>query len=505
MKIYPSHINALVRCTVWALALLIVCGSLQTAAAQKFGGETVEVSRERMLAMEKELSYLRARDSDRQLPDYLTAERNSASGAALVSHNDIGLSPPTPPPCEAMEFPSESFAAACNCSSCRCYPCQCPLDPKPCIECPHVSTVSPYFNVRVFGALKLDMIFGSARAISPGTPFFLFPGPTNGFDDSYVSVHARQSMLGAALDGPQFGGFQSGGQLLVMFFNDNVIADQYGILPLQAYGELRNNDWRFAAGLQFDVFAPGAPTMLPFSALAGSGNAGNAFRGQLRLERFIHVSDIEQWTMQFAMSEPVVSTINPDFRLLEDNGWPNLEGRVALGLGPMEGMGAAAMRPMEIGMSSVVGQLRNTDPGVRQVVANVFGFSTDFRWNICETYGMKGELYAGQGLGTYNAGVLQNVNTSTLQAIRSSGGFGEFFYYWTPCLHSHFGYGVDNPINRDVNLGGRTFNSTYYANALWDINQTFRIGCELSYRETDYRGLNDNEGPGFQTQVQWAF
>ena len=78
------------------------------------------------------------------------------------------------------------------------------------------------------------------------------------------------------------GSFQSGGMLVGMLFNDRIINDQYGFLPLQAFGELKNEDWRFAGGLQFDVFAPGVPTMLPFSALAASGNTGNSFRGQSR-------------------------------------------------------------------------------------------------------------------------------------------------------------------------------------------------------------------------------
>ena len=32
-----------------------------------------------------------------------------------------------------------------------------------------------------------------------------------------------------------------------------------------------------------------------------------------------------QWTMQFALSDPVTTTIDPQFRFIEDNGWPNVE------------------------------------------------------------------------------------------------------------------------------------------------------------------------------------
>ena len=392
---------------------------------------------------------------------------------------------------------------------CGCYPCQCPLSPAPCIDCPHVSTLSPYFNVSLFGALKLDMILSNARSISPGTPFFLTPGSLPGFDQDTVSVHGRQSTLGAVITGPQIGGFQSGGSLVALFFNDSVIADQYGILPLQAFGELRNQDWRFAAGLQFDVFAPGIPTVLPFSALASSGNAGNSFRGQVRLERFLQPANDMQWTIQAALSEPIVSTIDPTFRLIEDNGWPNVEGRVVLGLGMVEGMGLAAKRPFEIGVSGVVGQIRTTVPTVEQEVADVWGLSADFRWKVNDCFGFMGELYTGQSLGTYNGGILQNVNRDTLEGIRSSGGWLEVFVYWTPCLHSHVGWGIDDPIDRDVDVAplalGRIRNSVFYSNLLWDLNQTFRVGFEFTYRETDYRSLPDNEGAGFHTQFQWAF
>jgi hypothetical protein len=370
--------------------------------------------------------------------------------------------------------------------------------------------------VNIFGALKLDMVFNSARPISPGTPFFLTPDSPTGLDQDTFDMHARQTTLGAAFTGPQMGSFQSGGLVMGMLFNDAVIVDQYGFLPLQAYGELRNEDWRFAAGLQFDVFSPGVPTVLPFSALSASGNSGNSFRGQLRLERFLYPSNDSQWTLQFALSEPITTTIDPAFGLNEDNGWPNVEGRIAWALGPVEGAGLNAKRPFEVGVSGVVGQIRTTRLDANnldfdRVVANVWGLSSDFRWKINDVFGVMGEFYTGQTLGTYNAGILQTVNPETLEGVRTTGGWLEAFVYWTPCLHSHTGYGIDDPLDRDVATVatglGRVRNTTLYSNLLWDINQAFRVAFEFAWRETDYAspGIPDNEGAGFHTQFQWAF
>jgi hypothetical protein len=307
------------------------------------------------------------------------------------------------------------------------------------------------------------------------------------------------------------GSWQSGGTVLAMFYNDNVIADQYGFLPLLAWGELKNDRWRFAAGLQFDVFNPGAPTVLPFSALCGSGNSGNSFRGQVRVERFLNPSESVQWTIQTALSEPIATTIDPVFGLSEDNGWPNVEGRVAIGLGAV---GPDGLRPFELGVSGVVGQLRTTLPQPRgRVVADVWGLGADFRWRINDLFGVAGEFYTGQTLGTYSGGVLQNINAdsvtpanSTLQGIRSTGGWLETFVYWTPCLHSHVGLGIDDPLDRDVSITQRTQNSTLFANAIWDVNQAFRVAFEFTWRETAYKlRRRDNEGAGFHTQFQWSF
>jgi hypothetical protein len=485
---------------------------VQTAVAQTTtdaSSDTVQHLLGEIEALKGEVRYLRRQDVARQAWEDSVIKRLPQVEARFVQESSWPLEPGDEEPSPFVgEQKVGSGAKTCDCC---CYPCQCPLPEAPCIDCPRVSTLNPYFNVHVFGALKADFLFSAARPLSPGTPYLLLPRSPRGFDETTFDAHARQSTLGAALTGPQMGSWQSGGTVLAMFYNDNVIADQYGFLPLLAWGELKNDRWRFAAGLQFDVFNPGAPTVLPFSALCGSGNSGNSFRGQVRVERFLNPSESVQWTIQTALSEPIATTIDPVFGLSEDNGWPNVEGRVAIGLGAV---GPDGLRPFELGVSGVVGQLRTTLPQPRgRVVADVWGLGADFRWRINDLFGVAGEFYTGQTLGTYSGGVLQNINAdsvtpanSTLQGIRSTGGWLETFVYWTPCLHSHVGLGIDDPLDRDVSITQRTQNSTLFANAIWDVNQAFRVAFEFTWRETAYKLRQlDNEGAGFHTQFQWSF
>src|SRR5262249_27817840 len=161
--------------------------------------------------------------------------------------------------------------------------------------------------------------------------------------------------------------------------------------------------------------------------LLSSGNAG-AYRGHARVERYFYPSEESQVTLQLGISDPISTFISDSFRVSEDNGAPNLEGRAVFGLGDVEGQGLLAHRPFEIAVSGVVGKFRTVDL-TKRVVASVWGFGSDWRWEITEEFGTKGEFYVGQGLGTYGAAVLQMINPVTFAPIWSIGGWFELYYY----------------------------------------------------------------------------
>ena len=401
-----------------------------------------------------------------------------------------------PLPC-GTAVPGESI-----CSCCQCAPCQCPETPQPCQPCPRVNNVNPAWSVILGGTISLDSLYNSARPVAPGTPFFLAPrGP---FADDTFDIHARETSIFLAAKGPQVGYLEAGGLVMFALYNDSITTDRYGFLPYQGYGELKNDAWRFAGGLQLDIFAPVLPTVLPFSFLAASGNAG-IYRGQARVERFIHAADDRQITLTAGISDanPTYLTNNV---LSEDNGWPNVEVRAAWAAGPLEQAGLLALRPIELGASAFVGQVRSTDLGpLTRVVADTWGGSGDFRVRLNEKWGFQGEVFSGQGLGTYGGGVLQTVNSVTFDSIRATGGWAEVYYYLTPGLHTHWGYGVDDPLDRDLAPTQVRYNDTIFANLLWDVTQSFRLGFEFTYRQTEYVALPGDEGFGLHGQAQWKF
>lgn len=216
-------------------------------------------------------------------------------------------------------------------------------------------------QLKIFGSLSALTVFSTDRPFAPGMPLFLLPASPFGLDTNTFDVHARQSNIGATFIGPEAHGFTPSATFVSFIANDTLTGDSYGFLPYNAFGEMKNDDWRFAAGLQNDVFNPRKPTSISLAAMFTTGNTGS-FRSQARVERFIKPTEASEYSVQLALSDPIQSVFgNRDLRIQEDNGWPNVEGRVSMGLGAIETLtGNRKVRPFELGSSAFVGQIRTT-------------------------------------------------------------------------------------------------------------------------------------------------
>jgi hypothetical protein len=378
-----------------------------------------------------------------------------------------------------------------------------------------VSMMNGKSQLKIFGSLSALSIFSTDRPYAPGLPLFLLPSSPFGLNTNTFDIHGRQSNIGATFIGPEAGGFTPSATFVSFIANDTLTGDSYGLLPYNAFGELKNEDWRFAAGLQNDVFNPRKPTVISLASMFSSGNTGS-FRSQARIERFIKPSSTSEYTVQVALSDPIQSVFGSrDLRIQEDNGWPNVEGRVNMGLGEIETLtGGRKTRFFELGSSAFVGQIRTTrsilapqDPQnpVRSVV-DCWGFGIDAAINLTSSIGVQGELFTGAGLGEYNGGIGQTFDSTTQQAIRSSGGWGEVFAYLTPKLHLHSGYGIDSPLLRAGDTFVLTENQTFFANIVWNWTKNIQISNQVDYRKTNFRSpLLDATGCIFYSEFLWRF
>jgi hypothetical protein len=221
------------------------------------------------------------------------------------------------------------------------------------------------------GTVSADMIYSQRRPIPAGIPFLLSPGSASGFNQATFDGNAPQTTLFMKAIGPKISeDWETSAFVILSLYDNSVIANRYGLLPINAYLEMRNQDWRLSAGLQHDIFSPLDPSMLFFlSSLFAAGSSG-ASRLSTQATRYLQLGDSSQLYATFGISEPIMNIINgANLLLVEDNGFPNIEGRLALAFGPLTGKGLTAVRPIEIGVSGVYGQLRQTALGQAQAPA----------------------------------------------------------------------------------------------------------------------------------------
>ena len=368
-------------------------------------------------------------------------------------------------------------------------------------------------TLRLWAEAKLLGFSSSRYTFNPGQPLIVSPkDPSPSYD-----LSAQQSMVYAAFRGPKWGSWTPGA-FAIFWLQDNLLAEGYSFTPVVAYGEIGNGAWRVAAGQNFDVFAPRDPDTLPNGKLAATGNPG-AYRPQFRVERSFEAGPGFGGVVQLAASSPITTALpsNVDLanlqsqEIVEDNGWPNLEARLNFGFGAYaDRAGGRSLRPVELGVSGIVGQLRvldnirPTDPltlvSDRSTV-NVWGAAIDGQIALGRRFGLSGELYTGQGLGEYMAGILQTYNRATNQAVPTAGGWGQLYVYLADNLRLNLGYGIDNAQNSG--LFGLQVNSGVFANVLWDVNPWLQLGLEGNYKLTTYDVFGDKNAWVVISQVMF--
>jgi len=234
-----------------------------------------------------------------------------------------------------------------------------PKGPEP------VTTRFDGIKVHLGGALRTTVNTTTARMQPDATPFFVLP-KVNGVSEGTTKIDARLSSLLFAIEGAQIGDFKLGGSIYAYLFNGDLMSGKYGFYPGFAYIDATSDRWRFAAGLQMDVFSPLIPTMVDrMSAFAGSGNPGNSFKPQLRVEHTVPMGQ-DRWVLQGALADALATNIKPPANvglaatINENTGLPNAEARIAWIRGrPGDDTSWVPWAQWTLGLSGVTGNFRS--------------------------------------------------------------------------------------------------------------------------------------------------
>ncbi len=365
----------------------------------------------------------------------------------------------------------------------------------------------------IYGRIAIDSVTSNGRLLAPYG--YIFLGPDTPESQWTNVISARQSTLGFFFTGPDLGSFRTLARFETYFLSSVTDANVYGLAQYFLYAKLINDDWAFTGGVTSALVNPRAPSVLNPSSGSNFGNLG-FMRPQLRAERFLQAGPEFFITPQFALSSPVgtdffqtPSTGPEGIQLGEETGWPNVEGRIGFAAGLKEE--GARNHPVEWGVSGAIGELRffRSDfvNAAERFSTLVWMYGADFRWQITPCWAITAEAYYGNALGSYAAGNKQTFNRDTGEGVLACGGFIETEYKFTNQWITHTGIMMDNPLNRDVAIDGRTWQQNAYANIMYVHNRYLQVGFEVAQLWAGFQGSSrdDNQAWVFHNKITFTF
>jgi hypothetical protein len=341
------------------------------------------------------------------------------------------------------------------------------------------------FTIIPYGTLWGNTVYSTERT-SPGSYTLYALSASTGPEQECI-VDARNTRLGFDVLGPQIPFFNcaQGGGKVEIDFQQSVLTTENkpSILLRHAYLEAKNEDFRFLVGQTWDVISPLYPGMLMYSVGWDGGNIGYR-RAQVRGERYLKFSDTSLVTTQLSINQQVFEDSTTTIVKGETPNWPVCEGRVAWTIGHR----GKDCLPITVGLSGHIGEeefdstIVGPDDRRRTWSGNI-----DLRVPITARLGFQAECFTGENLGAFLGGIGQGIDPVTFNTIRATGGWFEVWYDWTPALHSHVGYSVDDPNDHDLRLAGeRSYNQFYFGNLSYDLTKNFLVGMEVSSWKTLY-------------------
>ena len=365
-------------------------------------------------------------------------------------------------------------------------------------ETPQKFTLWSSVDVQFYGFIKLDAAYDTERT-SPGNFYQWVESDSSRQNDDQFNMTANQTRLGFNFTGPTGGAVNTTGKVEVDFYGYGVAENKSGLLLRHAYLQFSypEDDFSILAGQASDVISPLMPSTINYAVGWWVGNPGYR-RPQIRLTKGFDLSNETRLEAIGAVTRTIgdsTSNFDPG-DAGEDAGIPTFQARIGLTF-PLFGDKKTAF-----GVSGHWGKEEyDTDALGHHDDFDSWSLNADLVQPVNDWLAFQGEVFIGENLQTYLAGIGQGINVAESDEISASGGW--ITANLTPIQDWVFAIGamMDDVDACDVGIGDRTLNNAIFANALYAINAKTQVGVEVTKLHTERR----REGGSDSIRTQLAF
>ena len=366
------------------------------------------------------------------------------------------------------------------------------------------SPIISNFKFKPYGYIKLDAAYDDSRT-NYGNFVLYVPNESQHKNDNEYNMTAKQTRLGLDIMAPETYDWQAWGRIEFDFYGDGATHEnKASVLLRHAFLELKKGNLSLLAGQTSDVISPLNIDTLNYTVGWSVGNIGYR-RPQLRGTYTYPVSQTTKLISALALSR-TTGTVNEDLDLDtvndgSDSGFPTVQGRLALATKLLTSNATVFGISGHYGEEEIDWKKRPTAPGTRQVSAKSWSINGDFDVPLTTKISVKGEAFSGYNLDDYFGGILQGVNPTTRDVIKSVGGWMQLSYKRNDKWNYRLGFGIDDPREKDLSKTMRSRNAFYFGNVVYSLIPPVDIGLEYSYWETDNKSLSTGTDNRIQTSI----
>lgn len=358
-----------------------------------------------------------------------------------------------------------------------------------------------------YGTIYFNMFGNSAGTNNTDIPLFAAAS-----GKSNVSASVRQTRFGLKLEGLKIGNAKVTGVIETDFYGGEPaigVGENFGVVRVRLANA--KIDWKNTSvtiGQDWMPFAPQNPVSIADAAIPQFAAAGNnwARLPQIKVEQRFSDGKV---ILQGAVLAPQTgdSSTTAVFLQQPNSGAlsriPFIQSRLSFN----DKNWFATKKVGTFGVSAHYGRSRvkSTSGPIIEADIDSYGLAVDWNMPLHKRVSWSGEVFFGQNLGGFQAGVFQNYNTdfaikqnnvviaTGIKGIRTSGGWTQigFTPNWNKDKFTLYGsVGLDDPKNVDlVSLVNRDFRSRNLAwafDGIYKFTPQFQIGFEFRQLNTNY-------------------
>jgi hypothetical protein len=367
--------------------------------------------------------------------------------------------------------------------------------------------------IQFYGFVRMDAYYDQARMNNVHNPFFVQAegGAQVDRNDDEFAYDVRLTRIGLNWNAGRIGSADVTGKIETDFANSNLAAESRETPRIRiAYMNIDFGDIALRFGQDWDIISPLYPSVnaenlmwnagnpgdrRPMAEFIWTPNEGDAYEFEIKIGAGLTGAVDNQ---DLDIGNAIAPTVNQKDGF--DSGVPH--GQVRIGLSTD---GWVAKKKLVFGLFGAVGAME-TDVkinGEDDFTSYLVGL--DLQIPIFEAFGVRGELFYGQAMGDFRAGIGQSINTTDGEEIESIGGWLEVYWDVTDVWRLHLGGSADDPTDDDVAAGGRELNWTLWLGTIYNFGGGLKAGFDIIYWETQWDTVGIGNTVRFDLYVQLDF